>query len=157
VKAPTVDEQISALTEIVGTLAKALSHLSGRVDRLAAQPAAKKEADEDEPAAWAWSSPSAADKDNPQEVVNNFVAFYNLTYVGIDGSKAKPIPACWREHPGLAVEVVNLTYSWRAANLGSTANARDAQYWHHQWRPGFADRLVREWVHADCVDGEHRQ
>jgi hypothetical protein len=54
------------------------------------------------------------------------------------------------------MEVANLAYSWRAANIGTSASPREAQYWHHQWRPGFTDRLAREWVHTDCVDGEHR-
>jgi hypothetical protein len=154
---PSGDEQIRALTEIVGTMAKALSRLSSRVDRLAGQPAVTNEQNANEPAAWAWSSPSTADENDPQAVVDNFVAFYNLTYVGVDGSKAKPIPPCWRDHPGLAMEVANLAYTWRTANLGNTANARDAQHWHHQWRPGFTDRLIREWVHTDCLDSQHRQ
>jgi hypothetical protein len=89
-------------------------------------------------------------------IVNSFVAWYNITYVGVDGSRAKPIPGCWRQHPGLAMEVATLAYSWRAANTGNLANPREAQYWHHQSRPGFTDRLAREWVHTDCLDGEHR-
>ncbi len=54
------------------------------------------------------------------------------------------------------MEIANLTYSWRAANIGQAASPREAQYWHHQTRPGFTDRLTREWVHADCIDSEHR-
>jgi hypothetical protein len=54
------------------------------------------------------------------------------------------------------MEVANLAYSWHAANIGASVSPREAQYWHHQWRPGFTDRLAREWVHTDCVDGEHR-
>jgi hypothetical protein len=55
-----------------------------------------------------------------------------------------------------APQIANLAYSWQAANLGPSASAREAQYWHHQWRPGFTDRLTREWVHIDCFDDDHR-
>jgi hypothetical protein len=54
------------------------------------------------------------------------------------------------------MEIATLAYSWHSANTGPAANPREAQYWHHQWRPGFTDRLTREWVHSDCIDGEHR-
>lgn len=154
---PDVDQQIRALTDIIDTLARALSHLSGRVDRLAARSQEAADEEGDEPAAWVWFSPPTADTDDPQVLVDDFVSFYNLTYVGIEGSRARPIPPCWREHPGLTMEVASLAYTWRAANLGTSANARDAQQWHHQWRPAFADRLAREWAHADCLDGEHRR
>jgi hypothetical protein len=153
---PDVDQQIRVLTDIIDTLARALSRLSGRVDRLAARSPDATDEEGDEPAAWVWLSPPTADTDDPQVVVDNFVAFYNLAYVGIEGSRATPIPPCWRQHPGLTMEVANLAYTWRASNLGASANVRDAQQWHHQWRPAFAERLVREWVHTDCLDGDHR-
>lgn len=44
---------------------------------------------------------------------------------------------------------------WRSANIGPSASIREAQYWLHQWRPGFAERLARDWVHADCWDDVH--
>lgn len=47
-------------------------------------------------------------------------------------------------------------YSWRAAKIGRAASPREAQYWHHHWRPGFTDRLTRDWIHAGCLDGDHR-
>jgi hypothetical protein len=83
------------------------------------------------------------------------VVWFNATFVGVDGGRAKAIPECWRRHPGLAMEVAALAYSWRDANLGPTAASRDAQYRLHQWRPGFADRL-RDWVHSDCLDCDHQ-
>lgn len=144
----TVEDQIRALTEIVGMLAEGLSRLSARVE--AVSPSAP--AGDDEPAAWAVSSPQPCD--DPNSTVEGFVAFYNTTYVG-SGGKAGPIPACWRDHPGLAMEVATLAHSWRAANLGRAAAVRDAQQWHHLWRPGFADRLARDWLNTDCLDGLH--
>lgn len=153
-----LDPQITALTEIVGGLATTVSQLSDRVEHLyrANRSSGHSEQQDDRsPAAWVWFTPPTATEDDPRITVDNFVAWYNVTYVGIEGSRAKPIPDCWRQHPGLAMEVANLAYSWRAANIGE-ASPREAQYWHHQWRPGFADRLTREWVHIDCVDGEHR-
>lgn len=153
-----LDRQITALTEIVGALATTVSQLSDRVEHLAKANRSSnqdKHPDDRGPAAWVWFTPPAAAEDDPRITVDNFVAWYNVTYVGIEGSRAKPIPDCWHQHPGLAMEVANLAYSWQAANIGE-GSPREAQYWHHQWRPGFADRLAREWAHADCIDGDHR-
>ena len=152
----SVDHQIRALTEIIGTLAEMVTRLSGRVDKLAADVQTRDTMDAEQSAPWISAAPAAAEADDPQAVADNFVAFYNLTYVGVDGGRAKPIPPCWRKHPGLSAEVASLAYTWRNANTGRTANVRDAQYWLHQWRPGFADRMAREWVHADCFDGAHQ-
>lgn len=149
---PSVDRQIRALIEIIGTVAGALSRLSGRVDRL---DTGKPETNT-EPAPWVWAQPQGGADDAASTVVANFVAFYNMTFVGAIGGRAKPIPPCWRDHPALSAELATLTYAWRAANLGATANVRDAQAWLQQWRPGVADRMVRDWVHADCFDGIHR-
>ena len=159
-----VGRQITALTEIVGALATTVSELTDRVKHLdkANKSRERDTSDSHEPAAWVWFSPPAAAEDDPdptddpQTTVGNFVTWYNITYVGIEGSRAKPIPGCWRQHPGLAMEIATLAYSWREANIGPLAKPRDAQYWHHQWRPGFIDRLNREWTHADCLDSEHR-
>jgi hypothetical protein len=159
-----VDQQITTLTEIVGTLATTVSELSDRVEHVEAnRPRDQSDtSDSHEPAAWVWFSPPAAAEDDPDTTddprfsVDNFVAWYNITYVGVEGSRATRIPGCWQQHPGLAMEVATLAYSWRAANIGPLASPREAQYWHHQWRPGFTDRLGREWVHTDCIDGDHR-
>jgi hypothetical protein len=167
-----LDRQITALTEIVGALATTVTQLSDRVEHLARTNRPSGQGDRGEghdeqqgnhhPAAWVWFTPPDAAQDDPNTdddpriTVNNFVAWYNLTYVGVEGSRAKPIPDCWRQHPGLAMEVANLAHSWRTANIGPSASPREAQYWHHQARPGFTDRLTREWIHADCADGAHR-
>jgi hypothetical protein len=158
------DQQIAALTEIVGTLAQNLRRLEGQVNRVAkivsdTPPAAE---DSAEPGPWVWFNPPVAREDepggdeDPRVTVENFVTWYNHTFVGIDGGRSKPIPACWRQHPGLAMEIATLAYSWRSANVGPSASVREAQHWLHQWRPGFAERLTRDWVHADCFDDAHR-
>ncbi|MEU7529297.1 hypothetical protein AB0A74_26465 [Saccharothrix sp. NPDC042600] len=150
--------QISALTEIVGALARNLRRVEGNLK----QDTKAAEYDPAEPAPWVWFSPPAAAEDDPdggedpRATVENFVAWYNLTFVGITGGRSKPVPACWQRHPALSMEIATLAYTWRAANIGSRANERDAQFWLHQWRPGFSDRLARDWVHPDCLDGLHR-
>ncbi|MGB6164972.1 MAG: hypothetical protein WCF33_09510 [Pseudonocardiaceae bacterium] len=154
-----VDRQITALTEIVDTLASTVCQLSDRVTHLEKTTRSRGHDDTgegDEPASWVWFSPPTEDATDPRVTVSDFVTWYNVTYVGVEGSRARPIPDCWRAHPGLAMELATLAHSWRAANIGASASPREAQYWHHQWRPGFTDRLAREWVHTDCVDGEHR-
>ncbi|MDT7783023.1 MAG: hypothetical protein QOF58_1442 [Pseudonocardiales bacterium] len=159
------DAQIEALTGIVETLTRKLRRVETTLNELTAKPPADTEDEEEDPfapAAWVWFTPPAAAENDPEGeedprfTIDNFTAWYNLTFVGVDGGRARPIPACWRQHPGLAMEVAALAYSWRAANIGPNATERDAQQWLHQWRPGFADRLTRDWAHTDCLDGDHR-
>ncbi|TDD37783.1 hypothetical protein [Saccharopolyspora elongata] len=106
-----------------------------------------------EPAPWVWVPPPATTND-PRTNVRAFVEFYNLTYFG--AGRAQRIPECWEQHPGLAMEIATLAAAWRAANLGRSAHPRDAQSWHHHWRPGAIDRMVRDWTHPSCLDGDHR-
>ena len=164
------DKQIAAFTEIIGSLTHTVRQLERRLDRLTRQGADrdKMPADEDqggepaEPATWIWYPPPAAPEDDPaangapRTTVENFVTWYNNTYVGFTGSRSQAIPDCWRQHAGLAMEIATLTYSWRAANIGESATIREAQYWHHAIRPAFAERLQRDWVLSDCLDGQHR-
>jgi hypothetical protein len=90
-----LDHQISILTEIVATLAGRVSQREARIDRLAgADGPGGAEQDDQRPAPWVWSSPSAAAEDDPQSTVDNFVTWYNLTYVGADDSRVTPIPDC---------------------------------------------------------------
>lgn len=106
-----------------------------------------------EPAPWALYALPAPTNDVRTNLVS-FVDWYNATYVGAEG-RTQRIPPCWQQHPGLLQEIGTLAASWRAANVGASANPRDAQQWHHQWRPGFAAR-VRDWVHPHCLDGDHQ-
>lgn len=162
-----LEEQISALMEVIGGLASKVNALARRIDSLengsTSDSAEGKDEAHDQPAAWVLLTPPAAAEDRehardghtPEWTLENFVAWFNVTYDGLPGSPAVPIPECWCEHPGLAMEVATLAYSWRRANIGPTANVRDAQYWHHTWRPGFTARLAN-WVHPHCSDGRHR-
>jgi hypothetical protein len=147
-----VDRQIHALVGIVGGIADSVAALSGRVDRLASTMESGWSGD-DSTAPWLLTSPDMATPD-PAQFLIGFIDYYNATFSGQSG-RAKPIPACWRNHPGLAAEVPALAYAWRAANQSGGANIRDAEHWLHQWRPGFADRMARDWVPADCFDGRH--
>lgn len=160
-------EQISALMEVLGGLASKVNTLTRRLDTLentdgTEDPDGQDES-HDQPAAWVlFTAPAASedrhhkvDGDTPEWTLANFVAWFNATYLGLPGSAAVPIPDCWPEHPGLVMEIGTLAYSWRRANIGPTANVRDAQYWHHTWRPGFTARLG-DWIHPHCTDGRHR-
>lgn len=161
------DQQIARLLEIIEQLTSDVRQLQDDVEELAARPPAEPETEPEtepaEPGPWVWFVPPAAaendpDSDNdPRFTVQNFVAWYNLTFVGLDSSRARPIPACWDRHPALAMEIAALAYTWHAANIGARANPRDAQQWLHQWRPGFSDRLTRDWIHPDCHDGQHHE
>ncbi|MEU6131365.1 hypothetical protein ABZ805_19500 [Saccharopolyspora sp. NPDC047091] len=156
---------IEALTEIVGALTAKLTALRGRIETLEHGAPEEPEQDDaaDQPGPWVLHVPPAAaedrrhrgDRHSPLWTVRNFVGWYNATFLGNPGSPARAIPPCWAEHPGLAEEVAVLAYSWRRANVGATANVRDAQLWLQQTRTGFAARLT-DWVHAHCLDGRHR-
>lgn len=158
--------QIDAVTELVGMLSAKVTKLTERLDAFGDPPASDNDVDDknkDKPAPWVLYTPPAAaedqqhraDKHTPRFTVDNFVAWYNTIYVGPAGQGADAIPACWREHPPLAMEIASLTYAWRRANIGPSANVRDAQQWHHQHRPGFAARMAT-WVHTRCLDGNHQ-
>lgn len=148
----------------VGQMAQLVQQLSTRQDELDTQfrdlVAQVREALTDnerrqtQPGGWVWFPPPALSTD-PRTTVRAFVEFYNTTYVGTSGGKACLFPACWEQHPGLAMEIAALAFSWRAANIGKHASSRDAVQWHHQWRPGVISRLVHDWVHPDCFDGIH--
>jgi hypothetical protein len=128
------DQQIAALTEIVGVLAQNLRRLEGQVNRVARivteAPSAAEQEDPSAPAAWVWFNPPAATEDepdgdqDPRVTVENFVIWYNQTFVGIDGGRSKPIPVCWRQHPGLAMEVATPTVDAPSTLGGLPASAR---------------------------------
>lgn len=157
-----LDHQISALTGIVSSLSEKVHQLMRAPSRLDDGDPSRT-GNEDGPAPWVVFTPAPAAEDHihradnhtPMWTLENFVSWYNNTYAGVPGAVARPIPACWHEHPGLAQEVGSLAYSWLRSNVGPAANVRDAQHWHHQWRTGFAARLG-DWVHPHCLDGRHR-
>jgi hypothetical protein len=159
------DRQIGALTEIVGALANQVGRAEARVNLLAKRVTEQDQhraagQDPDEPAYWVLDPPPATVNRDDGTVdieltLSGWVAWYNATYTGVESGRARPIPACWREHSGLAMEIASLAAAWLAANVGPTATPRDAQHWHHQSRPGFAERTVRDWVRQDCLDGIH--
>src|SRR6266567_1957064 len=142
------DQQIQALLEIVGKVAGDQRRLEGHLNRLTKllrerdrTPEGENEPDPNAPAPWVWYSPAAPDdpaenaEEDPRVFVVNFVAAYNTMFAGIEGGRAKPIPGCWEEHPGLAMEVASLAYSWRAANTGPAARVRDNNADATGWSP----------------------
>lgn len=154
-----LDAAVQELEEVVHALRDHVARLEERVRDLEEPDAAIRRR---EPAPWVVFSPPAAAGDPLHEdgdagfTLDNFVAWYNLTYSGLPGTRARPIPACWAHHPGLLSEIATLAYSWREAFIGRTAHPHRAQLWHQHSRPGFADRLATEWVHPHCHDGQHR-
>lgn len=160
--------QIDALTEMVGRLVTNVASLRSRLEALehgdTGDDSDNDTKPHDRPAGWVLFTPPAAAEDRahqsqghtPSWTVDNFVRWYNQTFLGLPGTVNQPIPPCWSEHPGLALEVATLAYAWRRSNVGPTANIRDAQHWHDRWRPGFLARLPG-YVHAHCLDGRHKQ
>ncbi|MFE5570719.1 hypothetical protein ACFQ68_37395 [Amycolatopsis japonica] len=164
----TPEQQIATLRAAVGDLRRQVAQQHDLAKDLALQLqklVAEDEADPDQrrnrPAPWVPFEPPgraepASGARDPLVGIALFVKYYNATYVGLPGSRAVAIPDCWLSHPGLLAEVATLAYFWRAANTGLRANVKDAQYWHHTFRPGFAARLATEWTHAHCRASSHK-
>lgn len=161
------EQQIAALQAAVGDLKRQVAQQQDLAKDLALQLqklVAEDEADPDQrknrPAPWVPFEPPGtvhtSGARDPLVGIAFFVEYYNATYVGLPGSRAIAIPDCWLSHPGLLAEIATLAYFWRAANTGPRANVKDAQYWHHTFRPGFAARLAGEWTHAHCRANSHK-
>lgn len=152
---PAHFEQMQELLEQLVTRVVALENhvadLSKGREKRGAGPALE----DSEVAPWVLYPPPALTGDSHADV-RSFVEYYNTVYIGRSGGRAQRIPACWEEHPGLAMEIANFAVTWRAANAGPLANPRDAQLWHHQWRTGTIERMIRDWLHPDCLDGSHQ-
>lgn len=149
-----MDELGAAVLKLLGDVEQLTEHVD-TLDTTVAALTAKAKADKDVPAEWAlFDVPER--HDHPPATLQLWVEFYNATYVtttqsvGDDHNRA--IPGCWLQHPGLAAEVATLAATWRAAFVGPTADAANAQNFHDRWRPGFAARL-RTW--APCSTERH--
>ncbi|OLZ50260.1 hypothetical protein [Amycolatopsis keratiniphila] len=164
----TPEQQIAVLRAAVSDLRRQVAQqhdlakdLAIQLQRLVAEDEADPDQRRNRPAPWVpFEPPGRTEPDSgardPLVGVALFVEYYNTTYVGLPGSRAVAIPDCWLSHPGLLAEVATLAYFWRAANTGPRANVKDAQYWHHTFRPGFAARLASEWTHAHCRASSHK-
>jgi uncharacterized coiled-coil protein SlyX len=152
-----LNEVVAGLETVAKLLRRQIEQLSEKLAELTDEP-------ESDPRLARWLTflpPKAAeDKEHrgetPLFTLAHFVQYYNDTYVGNPGTRALAIPDCWLDHPGLVAEIATLTYTWREAHLGTKATARDAQYWHDHWRPGFAERMATEWVHQRCRSDGHK-
>ncbi|WP_158889012.1 hypothetical protein [Amycolatopsis anabasis] len=152
------------LDGMIETLWNRVQAQQAQIDRLQKKITALEDDQEDNPRLARWlpfpPPPAAEDKqyrgESPLFTIGHFVQYYNAVYVGKPGTRAVAIPDCWLEHPALIAELATLTYTWRAAHIGKSASARDAQYWHDRWRVGFAERLATEWVHPHCLTDGHK-
>jgi hypothetical protein len=152
-----LNEVVTGLETVAKVLRRQVEQLSEKLAELTDEP-------DSDPRLARWLTflpPQAAeDKEHrgetPLFTLAHFVQYYNDTYVGNPGTRALAIPDCWLDHPGLVAELATLAYTWREAHLGKKATARDAQYWHDHWRPGFAERMATEWVHQRCRSDGHK-
>ncbi len=152
-----LNEAVAGLETVAKVLQRQIEQLTEKIAELTDEP-------ETDPrlARWLTFRPPEAAEDKlhrgetPLFTLAHFVQYYNDTYVGNPGTRAIAIPDCWLEHPGLVAELATLAYTWREAHLGKKATARDAQYWHDHWRPGFAERMATEWVHQRCRSDGHK-
>ncbi|MEV6644306.1 hypothetical protein [Amycolatopsis sp. NPDC051371] len=155
---------LDELDEVVGGLETLAQALGRQIEQVAEKLAELTDEPESDPrlARWLMFLPPSAAEDmqhrgeTPLFTIAHFVQYYNETYVGNPGTRAVAIPDCWLDHPGLVAEIATLAYTWREAHLGKKATARDAQYWHDHWRPGFAERMATAWVHQRCRSDGHK-
>ena len=92
-----LEAQVEALTEIVGGLTSKLTALRGRIETLENgapdEPDGGEDDNADRPAPWVLFAPPAAAEDRihradnhtPLWTVQNFVGWYNTTFLGIAG------------------------------------------------------------------------
>ncbi|MFC9250098.1 hypothetical protein [Amycolatopsis thailandensis] len=164
----TPEQQIAALQAAVGDLKRQVAQqhdlgkdLALQLQKLVAEDEADPDQRKNRPAPWVPFDPPgtvhASGARDPLVGIALFVEYYNATYVGLPGSRAIAIPGCWLSHPGLVAEIATLAYLWRAANTGPRASVKEAQYWHHTFRPGFAARLAGEWTHSHCRANSHKE
>ncbi|WIV52850.1 hypothetical protein [Amycolatopsis nalaikhensis] len=152
-----LDEVVAGLEAVAKALGRKIQKLSEKLAKLTDEP----DRDPRMPPWLTFLPPEAAEDmgrrgETPLYTIAHFVQYYNDTYVGNSGTCAVAIPDCWLNHPGLVAEIATLAYTWREAHLGKKATARDAQYWHDHWRPGFAERMATEWVHQRCRSDGHK-
>lgn len=137
--------ELRSLREMVAQHSRVLEAIDGVLDRLIDMREGKLRR-----APWCYHDPPPR-KD--VDVLPAWVAWYNLRYA--PQAHTNRIPYCWEQHGGLAAEISTLVAAWQRAFDDAKANTDAAQMWHDRWLPGFLQRM-RQWVPADCFDGNHR-
>lgn len=141
-----LQRELRSLRDIVNGQQRAIEAIDGALERLVDVRDGKLRQ-----APWCYHKPPPT-KD--VDVLATWVAWFNVRYAPQEHTKR--IPYCWEQHGGLAAEVATLAAAWRRAFNDAKANTDAAQMWHDRWLPGFQSRM-RQWVPADCFDGNHRE
>ncbi len=100
----------------------------------------------------AWSLWGVPPGDRPAHLgwLTDWVDWLNDVYAAYPGQR---IPPCWRQHPGLAAELLTLNHTWRTAFLDARS-PEAAQTWHDYQLPALQGRLTH-YLHPDCPAGQH--
>ncbi|GAB3917775.1 hypothetical protein GCM10011575_41820 [Microlunatus endophyticus] len=139
-------QELRSLRDMVAQHSRILEAIDGVLDRLVDTREGKLRT-----ARWCYHQPAPM---HGVDVLPTWVAWYNLRYA--PQAHTQRIPYCWEQHGGLAAEIATLVASWQHAFNDAKANTDAAQTWHDRWLPGFLQRM-RQWVPADCFDGNHRE
>ncbi len=100
----------------------------------------------------AWSLWGVPPGDRPAHLawLVEWVDWLNDVYAAYPGQR---IPPCWRQHPGLAAELLTLNHTWRTAFLDARS-PEAAQTWHDYQLPALQGRFTH-YLHSDCPAGQH--
>ena len=107
-------------------------------------------------AVWAWPNLDETEREACVRALDRYTAMFNDTFAS---AREETIPACWREHPPLAQELLVQFWAWYAAHLDPAATLATAVDFHERVLPGFQHRLRTRLLGAmasECRKGHHR-
>lgn len=91
------------------------------------------------PPPWAWSNLTDDEAHALDDAVQEWVGDYNR-HLAI--TEDHVIPACWRQHPGLAQELPVQFHGWLAVHRDPSAAALAALDYYTRSLPSFRDRVT---------------
>lgn len=103
---------------------------------------------------WTWSILTKTEAAALEVVVAQFVESYNEVHAT---APRHLIPPCWPHHPGLAVELAALAWTWYAAHVDPAATAHQVAEYYERYLPGFRNRMNDMLGRSpmECRQGNH--
>ncbi|MHA6803259.1 hypothetical protein [Salinifilum ghardaiensis] len=103
---------------------------------------------------WNWSLLTPAEQDALAGLIDDWVATYNHA---LATARAEIVPACWRQHPGLAIDLAVQVWLYYANHRSSNATPGFAAEYYGRHLPGFRGRVASYLGESasDCREGRH--
>ncbi|ALG06368.1 hypothetical protein [Kibdelosporangium phytohabitans] len=103
---------------------------------------------------WTWSAMTPDQAAALDTVVERWISTYNKVWAH---TEAEIVPACWRQHPGLAIDTTVMTWGYYFAHHDPRATPLVAVQYHHQALVHFRSAVER-WLGEEprkCRTGQH--